>query len=130
MCRLFTHWWWSVRKVFWLFLVCILGIWWLVPFVNFVFFSASICLSVFSYLLHCQNKINPTAASTWVSFTIVFSSPISFKYIPSIFFCGGGKNMQRKQTSLSILSVAQKFTLKSLAVKITYLHFFHRYVAC
>lgn len=53
-----------------------------------IFFPLPYAFLFLVTFLHCQNKINPTAASTWVSFTIVFSSPISLKYIPSSFFAG------------------------------------------
>lgn len=94
------------------------------PFVNFVFFPLPYAFLFLVTFLHCQNKINPTAASTWVSFSIVFWSPISFKYILStFFFWGRQESAEKADKSINFVS-AQKFTLERIAVELTYLHFF------
>lgn len=105
--------------VFWIF-----G--WLTPFV--IFFPLPYAFLFLITYLYCQNKINPTAVSTWISFSIVLRSPISFKYILSPFFWAGWGGSQRQESAEKAdksvnLVLAQKFTLKSLAVELTYLHF-------
>lgn len=118
MYRLFIHWWWSLHEVFW-FLVCVFiyldGLC-LCKFWVFFFLLPYVFLFLVTFI-YCQNKIIPTAASTCVAFSIVLRSPISFKYIPSVFL-QGRQNLQRKQTSQSILSV-QESTSKCLEVELT-----------
>lgn len=94
------------------------------PFVIFPLPYAFLFLVTF---LHCQNKINPTAVSTRVSFSIVLQYPISFKIYPKYVSHLPSPKERRESAERASKSVnlvlAHKCTLKSLVVELTYLHF-------